>query len=356
MHLFLKKIYRKNPFPKIYRINQCEVLNNLGSNYYSLKQYDLAEKHLQRTLDLMEEHKVFTNKGIPLLRMGLIKLEKEDLIATMHYADAIDYWLISHKFIGTYQVNFYQFKSKIAKTKQDYEQAIFWIDKASMEQDSLDKMTGFNNLIKLEESAKLRELKQEQLLLEKELALNKGTIFLQNIILLAISFITILSIWFGISFYTKTKELREAYNFILSKNNVLPPVKVIKEKRKNNNLITKKTINEALKEKIIHALEVEKVFLTSDLTLKKFADQLSSNTSYVSQTINEGCGKNFSTLINEYRIKEIIILFKAEEHHTFTIETLYKRVGFKSKSAFQKAFKTNMGVTASYYLEHIPNK
>ena len=29
MHLFLKKIYRKNPFPKIYRINQCEVLKTL---------------------------------------------------------------------------------------------------------------------------------------------------------------------------------------------------------------------------------------------------------------------------------------------------------------------------------------
>ena len=31
MHLFLKKIYRKNPFPKIYRINQCEVLNVLNT-------------------------------------------------------------------------------------------------------------------------------------------------------------------------------------------------------------------------------------------------------------------------------------------------------------------------------------
>ena len=31
MHLFLKKIYRKNPFPKIYRINQCEVLNKCGT-------------------------------------------------------------------------------------------------------------------------------------------------------------------------------------------------------------------------------------------------------------------------------------------------------------------------------------
>ena len=31
MHLFLKKIYRKNPFPKIYRINQCEVLKTIPS-------------------------------------------------------------------------------------------------------------------------------------------------------------------------------------------------------------------------------------------------------------------------------------------------------------------------------------
>ena len=33
MHLFLKKIYRKNPFPKIYRINQCEVLINWNPKY-----------------------------------------------------------------------------------------------------------------------------------------------------------------------------------------------------------------------------------------------------------------------------------------------------------------------------------
>ena len=32
MHLFLKKIYRKNPFPKIYRINQCEVLSSIGKH------------------------------------------------------------------------------------------------------------------------------------------------------------------------------------------------------------------------------------------------------------------------------------------------------------------------------------
>lgn len=328
--------------------------NNLGSNYYALKQYDLAEEHLQKTLDLMKEHQVFTNKGIPLLRMGLIQLEKGNTVGALVYADAIDYWLIGHKFLGNYKVSFYQFKSRIAKKRKDYEQAIFWIDKASTEQDSIDKIAGFNNLIKLEESAKFREIKQEQLLLEKELALNKSIIDSQNITLLAISFITILSIWFSISFYAKTKELREAYNFILQKNSTSPitTTPLIIEKSTKNSSVSK-TIDEALKQKIIDELEVQKIYLLPDLTLRKFASHLSSNTSYVSQTINEGFGKNFSSLINEYRVKEVLLFFEEGLHQQFTIESLYKKAGFKSKSVFQKAFKASTGVTASHYLAHI---
>lgn len=329
------------------------VYNNLGTNYFDLKKFDEAEKTLQKTIDLMEQHKVLYHLGVPLLRMGLIKLEQKDLIQAIYYSDAIDYWLIDHKYIGNYQVSFYQFKSKIAKAKKDYEQAIFWIEKASIEQDSINQIAGVNHLIKLEKNVKLKEIRQEQLILEKELALNKATINTQNIILLAISFITILSIWFGLSFYEKTRELKEAYNFILRKNSLPTKIKAPVVKEKNNNSNTNKKINEVLKEKIIHALEVDKIFLSPDLTLKKFSDQLSSNTSYVSQTINEGCRKNFSTLINEYRIKEVLHFFEEGQHQLFTIESLYKKAGFKSKSAFQKAFKNSQGVTASYYLEHI---
>lgn len=332
------------------------VYNNLGTNYFDLKKFVEAEKTLEKTIDLMEQHKVLYHLGIPLLRMGLIKLEQKDLIEAIYYADAIEYWLINHKFIGNYQVSFYQFKSKIAKAKKDYEQAIFWIEKASIEQNFINQVSGINHLIKLEKSVKLKEIKQEKLILEKELALNRATINTQNIILLGISFITILSIWFGLSFYKKTRELKEAYNFILRKNSLPTKIKAPIIKEKNNNSITNKKINEALKEKIIHALEVDKIFLSPDLTLKKFSDQLSSNTSYVSQTINEGCGKNFSTLINEYRIKEVLHFFEEGQHQLFTIESLYKKAGFKSKSAFQKAFKTKMGFTASYYLEHLANK
>lgn len=327
------------------------VYNNLGTNYFDLKNFTAAEKTLQKTIDLMKQNKVFYHLGIPLLRLGLIKLEQKKLVEATTYADAIDSWLIDHKFIGSYQVNFYQFKSKIAEANKNYEQAIHWIEKASIEQDSIDKIAGINNLIKLEESVKLKEIKQEQLLLEKELAINKAIINAQHIKLLAISFITILSIWFGLSFYQKNQELREAYNFILNKNNAVKSAK----KRSGNSLNSSpsKEINPLLKEKILQSLETHKIFLSPDLTLKKFADQLSSNTSYLSQTINEGFGKNFNTLINEYRIKEVLQLFEEGLHLTFTIESIYKKAGFKSKSSFQKAFKNNTGVTASHYLEHL---
>ena len=50
MHLFLKKIYRKNPFPKIYRINQCEVLT---THRKELKTYLTFKEWLTLGIDLL---------------------------------------------------------------------------------------------------------------------------------------------------------------------------------------------------------------------------------------------------------------------------------------------------------------
>ena len=58
-------------------------------------------------------------------------------------------------------------------------------------------------------------------------------------------------------------------------------------------------------------------------------------------------------LMNEYRIQAIIDAFHSGQHQLYTIESIYQKAGFKSKSSFQKAFKSKMGVTASHYLEHI---
>lgn len=339
-------------------ITHVEVLlgtnNNLGSNYYELKQYDLAEKYLQITLDLMDQHQVFTNQGIPLLRMGLIQLEKGLLSQANAYADAIDFWLINYQFVGNYKVLFYQFKSKIAKANADFEQAIFWLEKGAAEQDSINRIASLNNFVQLEGQNKYKEIEKERTSLENEKNLNQETIQRQKIILTIALFIAFLSIYFSYLAYIRknANQLNSTWTSDEIKNSApnKPNAKKVGNSRGPSTTIEVDTI---LKQKILTALSEDKLFLLQDLTLKNFADRINSNTSYVSQTINAGFEKNFNALINEYRVEEVLRLFQEGQHRTFTIESIYQKAGFKSKSSFQKAFKSKTGVTATHYLNRI---
>ena len=94
MHLFLKKIYRKNPFPKIYRINQCEVLIAiLGFFFFNKTQSKLnfSEEHtalltaIDKELQLTEANKkdsrVLSDKligQISKLTNSLFPIKQED--------------------------------------------------------------------------------------------------------------------------------------------------------------------------------------------------------------------------------------------------------------------------------------
>ena len=77
---------------------------------------------------------------------------------------------------------------------------------------------------------------------------------------------------------------------------------------------------------------------------------MNTNKSYLSQVINEYFRKNFSTFVNEYRVKEASRLLLEKESENYTIEAIANSVGFKSKSAFNSAFKKFTGITPSYFV------
>ncbi|NJN78521.1 MAG: helix-turn-helix transcriptional regulator [Saprospiraceae bacterium] len=106
-----------------------------------------------------------------------------------------------------------------------------------------------------------------------------------------------------------------------------------------------------LLEKIETALEVRKIFLDNNLTLSNFAQSLNTNTTYLSKLMNNIYNKRFSVLINEYRVKEILMYFETNQLKELTIFALAQKAGFSSKSAFNAAFKDYTGVTPSFYLK-----
>lgn len=98
-------------------------------------------------------------------------------------------------------------------------------------------------------------------------------------------------------------------------------------------------------------LKKEKPYLIPDLTVKEMAEELGTNTHYLSENINRNFGNSFTGLINEYRVHEACILLIEENMDNITIESIAHAAGFNSKSAFNVAFKKVTGVTPSYYIK-----
>ena len=87
-------------------------------------------------------------------------------------------------------------------------------------------------------------------------------------------------------------------------------------------------------------------------TLQSLAEQLGSNTSYLSQAINEQFGMTFTCLLNQYRVREACRRLEDRANYGhFTIDAISESVGFKARVTFTKAFKQNTGMLPSEYVK-----
>ena len=107
---------------------------------------------------------------------------------------------------------------------------------------------------------------------------------------------------------------------------------------------------QAFMERIYRQLDDVDFISQQDLTVERLADAVGSHEKTVSQVINETTGKNFNTLLNEYRIREICKRLTDVEHYgLMTNETIAEGLGYKSRSHFIRTFKKVTGLTPSQY-------
>lgn len=108
-------------------------------------------------------------------------------------------------------------------------------------------------------------------------------------------------------------------------------------------------------ELIKQLIETEQLYLNTELSINDVATHLNTNHKYISQSINMCYQNNFVTFINSYRIEHAKRLLNNPDKKNLTIEAIGQESGFKSKSAFNNAFKKITGINPSDYKRNKSN-
>jgi AraC-like DNA-binding protein len=104
--------------------------------------------------------------------------------------------------------------------------------------------------------------------------------------------------------------------------------------------------------KLEELLHEQKIFLDSDLNIQTLAERCNTRVHILSTFINKHYNKTFFDYINSYRIEEAKMLLASPEQQRYSINAIAEKAGFRSRSAFYKAFKKGADATPSEFTKN----
>lgn len=99
-------------------------------------------------------------------------------------------------------------------------------------------------------------------------------------------------------------------------------------------------------------------FLNPEINLNSLAKKTNNSKYFLSNVINETLQVNFNQYLNQLRIEYLVRNIKErikEGESIESIEELYHKAGFKSKSTFNRHFKRNMSQTPTQFIDSLNN-
>ncbi len=106
---------------------------------------------------------------------------------------------------------------------------------------------------------------------------------------------------------------------------------------------------EAYKQRLLHAMQTDRLYRVADLTLPDLARSMGCSINHLSQLINSEFDQSFYQFLNCYRIREAKALLSQQSAGRVPVAQVAAQVGFRSNSAFYAAFKRICQQTPSDY-------
>ena len=114
------------------------------------------------------------------------------------------------------------------------------------------------------------------------------------------------------------------------------------------NLVNPSLMDE-LKEKILDIIVMQKKYKDRNFSAKKLAEELGTNTRYISAVVSVKFHMNYTSFINKYRIEEAMSILVDKRYQDLRIEEVSDMVGFANRQSFYASFYRIMGITPKEY-------
>ena len=142
------------------------------------------------------------------------------------------------------------------------------------------------------------------------------------------------------------------FYFISKPKELIPNTKITKYKSSN----LRPELIEKYKNALIQAMEKDKLFMDSRLSIHNVSKKLNIPRQYISEVLNLHLNKSFQDFVNEYRVEAFVKNLQNDQHAHYTLFGMATEVGFSSKSSFNATFKKVKGITPTQFKNSIAKK
>lgn len=122
-----------------------------------------------------------------------------------------------------------------------------------------------------------------------------------------------------------------------------------KERKAVYRTLVSPALMDDLKEKILNVIVMQKKYKDKDYSAKRLAEDLGTNTRYISAVVNVRFHMNYTSFINKYRIEEAMSILVDRRYQDLSIEAVSDMVGFANRQSFYASFYKFMGITPKAY-------
>ena len=127
----------------------------------------------------------------------------------------------------------------------------------------------------------------------------------------------------------------------------------LKEKEAAYRSLVSPRLMDELKEKILDIILIQKKYKDKDYSAKRLAEDLGTNTRYISAVVNVRFHMNYTSFVNKFRIEEAMTLLVDKRYRDLNMEDISDMVGFANRQSFYASFYKINGITPrEYKLRH----